>query len=303
MAAQASHRTPSGRFIRAYLLTWGLLAAGGLTYLGSLVWHPQLSPLLRPQVAEPDPSIQAANKALAEVGSVRRTVTEMQKDLGRIKDTIGQREAEEKAAQARLVALEERVTTFASTPVAPPQELAPEPTARPRAGEKGKAASESRQNGAEPPRASARSIPVTEAPAAPLTPPVKPQGVAPKAETTKAETTKAEPPKIETGSIAAAAPVITFGEPEVTPAQQAFAVQIAAGPSLDALRLSWNILAERHGALAVLQPRFIAPRAQGGSYRLLAGPLPSKADADRICAAMGVGKQGCFSTPNLGDPL
>jgi len=293
MAAQASHRTPSGRFIRAYLLTWGLLAAGGLTYLGSLVWHPQLSPLLRPQVAEPDPGIQAANKALAEVGSVRRTVTEMQKDLGRIKDTIGQREAEEKSAQARLVALEERVTTFAATPVAPPQELAPEPTAKPRASEKGKAAGESRQNGAEPPRAPARTVSGAEAPSAPLPPPLRPQGVP----------SKSEPPKIETGSIAATQPVITFGEPEVTPAQQAFAVQIAAGPSLDALRLSWNILAERHGALAPLQPRFIAPRAQGGSYRLLAGPLPSKADADRICAAMNVGKQGCFSTPHIGDPL
>ena len=298
MAAQASHRTPSGRFIRAYLLTWGLLAAGGLTYLGSLVWHPHLSPLLRPQMAEPDPSIQAANKALAAVGSVRRTVTEMQKDLGSIKDTIGQREAEEKAAQARLVALEERVTTFAATPVAPPPDVAPEPTAKPRAGEKGKAAGESRQNGTEPPRSPARIVSVTEAPSAPLPPAVKPQGVA-----SKAETTKAEPPKIETGSIAATKPVITFGEPEVTPAQQSFAVQIAAGPSLDALRLSWNILAERHGALALLQPRFIAPRAQGGSYRLLAGPLPSKADADRICAAMNVGKQGCFSTPHIGDPL
>ena len=70
MAAQASQRAPSGRFIRAYLLTWGLLAAGGLTYLSSLAWHPQLfSPSQRPQMAEPDPSIQAANKALAEVGT------------------------------------------------------------------------------------------------------------------------------------------------------------------------------------------------------------------------------------------
>ena len=52
MAAQASHHAPSGRFIRAYLLTWGLLAAGGLTYLASLAWHPQLfSPAPRPQMA------------------------------------------------------------------------------------------------------------------------------------------------------------------------------------------------------------------------------------------------------------
>ena len=89
----------------------------------------------------------------------------------------------------------------------------------------------------------------------------------------------------------------------MTPAQQAFAVQLAAGPSLDALRLSWGLLLERHGgALTSLQPRFVAPRTEGGPYRLLAGPLPSKADADKLCAAIA-GKHGCLSTPYIGDPL
>ena len=126
MAAQASHHAPSGRFIRAYLLTWGLLAAGGLTYLASLAWHPQLfTPAQRPQMAEADPGVQTARQALKEVGVVRGVVIEIQKDLGRIKDTIGQREAEEKAAQARLAALEDRVTTMAATPVA---QATPEPT-------------------------------------------------------------------------------------------------------------------------------------------------------------------------------
>ena len=97
---------------------------------------------------------------------------------------------------------------------------------------------------------------------------------------------------------------ITFGEPEVTPAQQAFAVQLAAGPSLDALRLSWNLLRERHGsALGPLQPRFVSPRTAGGPYRLLAGPLPSKADADKVCTDMGVSRKGCFTTAYVGEPL
>jgi hypothetical protein len=293
MAAQASHHAPSGRFIRAYLLTWGLLAAGGLTYLASLAWHPQLfTPAQRPQVAEADPGAQTAKQALKEVGVVRGVVIEIQKDLGRLKDSVVQRETEEKAAQERLTRLEDRVTTMAATPVA---QATPEPTpgptvTKPRAGEK-KATAEKRQNGAEPPRAPTHIISVTETPTAVPVPTVKP----------KAEVPRIEPPKIETGSIVA--PVITFGEPEVTPAQQAFAVQLAAGPSLDALRLSWGLLVERHGgALTSLQPRFIAPRAEGGPYRLLAGPLPSKADADKLCAAIA-GKHGCISTPYIGDPL
>ena len=296
MAAQASHHAPSGRFIRAYLLTWGLLAAGGLTYLASLAWHPQLfTPAQRPQMADADPGVQTAKQALKEVGVVRGVVIEIQKDLGRIKDNIGQREAEEKAAQERLARLEDRVTTMAATPVA---QATPEPapgptvtTAKARASEK-KATAEKRQNGAEPPRAPTHIISVTETPTAAPVPTVKP----------KAEAPRIEPPKIETGSIVAP-PVITFGEPEVTPAQQAFAVQLAAGPSLDALRLSWGLLVERHGgALTSLQPRFVAPRTEGGPYKLLAGPLPSKADADKLCAAIA-GKNGCLSTPYIGDPL
>ena len=54
-------------------------------------------------MTEPDPGLQAANKALAEVGIVRRTVTEIQKrSRAASRSTIDQRDAEEKAAQARL---------------------------------------------------------------------------------------------------------------------------------------------------------------------------------------------------------
>ena len=118
MAAQANH-APSGRFI--HLLTWGLLAAGGLIYLASLAWHLEiLSPTQHQQTAEPDPALQASTKALlTRSGTVRRTVVEIQNDLGRLRSTIDQREAEEKAAQARLAALEERVTTMAA-PAAEP---------------------------------------------------------------------------------------------------------------------------------------------------------------------------------------
>ena len=287
MAAQAVQNAPSGRFIRAYLLTWGLLAAGGLTYVASLAWQPQLFAPSQPQTTEPDRGIQAANKALAEVGTVRGVVIEMQRDLGRLRATVDQREAEERAAQARLAALEERVTT-----IAPPALPAAQPAASPPAS-KQRTTAERRQKAAEPARTSTRIISVPEAlkeEPAPVT----------KAEI---ETPKIETPKIETGSIVAQ-PTITFGEPEVTPARQAFAVQLAAGPSLESLRLSWSMLRDRHGgALASLQPRFVPPRAEGGPYRLLAGPLPSKADADKVCADLGVGRQGCFSTGYVGEPL
>jgi len=300
MAAQATPNAPSRRFIRVYLLTWGLLAAGGLAYLASLAWHPELLGPSR-QISVPDQSIEAANRALAEVGSVRRTVTEIQRDIGRIKETIDQREAQERAAQLRLSALEERVSTLASPP--PAAEAAAPAAAAPAAPAKQRPA---KAKAAEP-RQPTRFISIADA--------VKDHAPAGNGETAPAGAAPPRPetvPPVETGSLASAgAPVITFGEVKVTPAAAparaapaAYAVQLGAGPSLDALRLSWSSLVEKHGeALGSLEPRYVAPRHEGGAYRLVAGPLASKAAADKLCADMGVGRQGCFSTTFIGEPL
>jgi hypothetical protein len=280
MAAQVGHGAPSGRFIRAYLLTWGLLAAGGLTYLASLAWHPELfTPSQR--AAAPDPALQAAKDALTQVGTVRRSVTEIQNDLSRLKSSIDQREAEGKA---RLTALEDRVTNMAAAPAVSEAPTPAAPTARLRSLDKAK---HEKKAAAEPSRAPAHIISVTDQ---------QKTSAAPAAE-------KPDESKIETGSIAAP-PAIVFGEAEVTPVKQTFAVQLAAGPSLDALRLSWSLLRERHGgALASLKPRYLPPRSEGGAYRLLAGPLSSKADADKVCADLAAATKGCYSIAYAGEPL
>ena len=126
-----------------------------------------------------------------------------------------------------------------------------------------------------------------------------------------------EAERVETGSIVppaqpapapaspAAAPTITFGAPVVTPTKSSttYAVQIGAGNSREAVRSSWNQLTNKHAALQGLEPRVVAPKAEGGKFRLMAGPFPSKAEAERVCADMGVGRTGCFSTTFGGEPL
>ena len=290
MSAQAVQHAQSGRFVRVYLLTWGLLAAGGLTYLASLAWNADLRlPQLQQQQAaapaiDPEQGLRVANKALAEIDAVQHTVIEMQKDLGRLKDTVGQRDTQDREAHSRLAALEERVSTLATPP---PAVVVTVPPAKPNAAEKAKAAAEKR---AADQRTTSRIITVVGEP---------------KPELPAAADPSPAPPKFETGSIPGSPPAIAFGEPQVTPArQQAYTVQLGAGPSLDALRMSWLQLRERHGdALAPLQPRFVAPRTSTGPYRLVAGPLPSKAEADKVCAEMAVGRDGCFATTALGQPL
>jgi hypothetical protein len=281
MSAQA--HTQSGRFIRVYLLVWGLAAAGALTYLASLAWQVDSNPAQQQQAAKPviDPEqgLRVANKALAEIDNVQHTVGEMQKDLGHLKETIGQRDAQDRESQSRLSALEERVSTLA-TPPSPPVAIITVPSAKQKAADKAKAA----EKRASEQRATSRIVTVPPEPPAAAEPP-------------------AAPPKLETGSIPAAPPAITFGEPEVTPVRQ-YTVQLGAGPSLDALRMSWLALRDQHGgALASLQPRYVAPRNGNGPYRLVAGPLTSKADADKVCADMGLGRDTCFATTALGQPL
>lgn len=283
MSAPAPRQSPSGRFARAYYLIWGLLAACGLGYLASFGLQFDVHLAKEEQAAvDPELGIRVANQALSELGNVQRSMIDIRKDLGQLKQAADHRDVADRDAQARLAALEERVTTLVPSPgvAAAP---APDQSPHLRNVEKGVAAADK--------KAAARRAPgrvVTEVEGS-SPQPVPPAGV----------------PQVETGSIATPPPAAAaFGAPKVTAArEQKYSVQVGAGPSVDALRLSWNVLVERHGALAVLQPRFVAPKTGSSVYRLVAGPLASKADAEKVCADMGVGRQGCLPTTSTGEPL
>ena len=120
MAEHVAHPPRSERFIKAYLFVWGLLAAGGLTYLATLVWQPDwLSPPpRRPQIAEaePDPALRMATRAIAEVRDVRRSVGDVQKSLGDLRETLDRSLTEDRGVQTRLSALEGRVSDMAAQP-------------------------------------------------------------------------------------------------------------------------------------------------------------------------------------------
>lgn len=110
---------------------------------------------------------------------------------------------------------------------------------------------------------------------------------------------KPDAPTIETGSVSAPATVaktkpadkpaepITFGAPVVTRSPSQVGIRLTAGPSVDALRLSWSLMSERYGAeLGSLQPRYVTGSTPAGPYALVAGPLASDADAQRVCGAL-----------------
>lgn len=111
---------------------------------------------------------------------------------------------------------------------------------------------------------------------------------------------------------APAAP-INFGPAVVTEAndqpeqQPALAVLLATGSSVESLRITWNILRERHGAALVdLAPRYIVeqnPSAPERSYALLAGPVISATSVARVCGALVSEGLTCRTRTFAGKPL
>jgi hypothetical protein len=151
----------------------------------------------------------------------------------------------------------------------------------------------------------------------------------PKGPVTTVKTAEAAPPSkpaepaepirnanpIETGSLTAPHPQIAFGPAKVMPAPASAEEAKPAGPAglvlesaptLDALRLKWAFLNERHSALiGELEARYlVSNRPAGTSYRLLAGPIATTDEARRICAVLRAQKVSCsvasaFSGPTL----
>jgi len=286
MAAHIDQPARSRRFIKVYLATWALLASGALAYLAVLAFPPIV------EAPAPQASVKPAKDTSTEMTEVKvrqvktsevKALTEVQgslseirKDVSQLQEAVGERIVNEKVVQTRLNALEDRVSTIDGQQEPPP--VAPLarvpgitvlPPAQPRPA----------PGAAEPPFKA-----VDEPTAITIAPPPA--------------------PPIETGSIPPKAEIV-FGEPVVKRAgAPEMAVQLASGPSLQAVRQSWQLLSERFaGPLSSLQPRVVAPRGEGGTYRLLAGPLSTKADAERICSQLGVGAKTCFAAPYGGAPL
>jgi hypothetical protein len=264
-----------------------VIATGALSYL-TLLAFPSSSarqaaqPAVASETAEPGPTLRALAKSFAEMGvAVRRGFGDVQKDITHLKEVAVEQDGKSKAAETRLTALEERVAAVESAQT----EARPAP--------KGKQPEAKPAPKAAPPPAAKTSDASPRAPnVINVQPPV-------------AATRVNEPAPIETGSIPAAKEVaskeIVFGAPVVTPST-IYAVQLGASPSMDGLRQRWDELVDRHGALVTLQPRVVETRG-GGPYKLVAGPLQSKADADRLCADMRAARTTCFTTPYAGSPL
>lgn len=74
-------------------------------------------------------------------------------------------------------------------------------------------------------------------------------------------------------------------------------VRLASGPSVDSLRLAWSLMIDRAGsAMDGLEPYVVPAKdvgALGPTYDLIAGPLNTLSDAQRICNVAAVQRSVC----------
>ncbi len=79
---------------------------------------------------------------------------------------------------------------------------------------------------------------------------------------------------------------------------------LSRGPSLDALRLNWQLLQERHAdTLGSLEARYVRSERRPHSYRLVVGPVGTAEEARRICDSIKLPRTGCSILSFGGKPL
>lgn len=209
----------------------------------------------------------ALARTQTEVAQLQRSVGVLEADMGRVKTQGTQAEARDQATSARIEAVESRVERIGAQIAQVFAKAGP--------AQKGAQVAAARTGGA---AIETGSLPAKEA-------------------------TK-EPPAT-TRELAAARRAPATAEaaaPQGAEPGQSAAILLARGPSLDALRLSWSLLNERHkSALGSLEPRVVTP--EPGTHQLIAGPFATSADAAKACATLKSRGVSCQPAEFKGDAL
>jgi SPOR domain len=298
---QAIRKTP---VFTPYVVVWsmcGVLSLGIMTVLGlAPEWLEDLKPASFSAEPQSNQGQRAAARLAAEVSGMRDSIAQIQLDIAKVKTDVVLANTESKVLGAQIAGLEKRLSPAAAPVEAAlpeaPQAMPPPPlpvSAEAKTDSPGVAAAQAIDPAiaAEP----------AAAPAAAPEPPAAGSARAPKL--INADTQLAPGGiaigSLETGSVGApakaASPVIAFGPAVVKPAPKPMGVQISSGASVDSLRLSWSLLADRHSdALKNLEARYLTSgNAENPAYDLVAGPIKTRAEAAKVCKALAAKNVPC----------
>lgn len=274
MAEVIDHRAPQRAPLPlSYLLVWALLASLALGYLALLALRPDLAArfLVGPSEGSPEGNRgqRAMSRALAELGDIKKSVSQLEASVSELKSTLAAEALRGQTLEARIAAIE--AAQNAGTPMA-------------RATPAG-----SRAEVAGAPDA-ANALGGTTV-----------QGTVEERPAKTPRDGKTAPP---TKAVAAAAGAAAAAKPAEPAKGPALGVWVASGPSLDAVRLSWQLLQESHKApLKSLEPRFVESTGDPPAFQLIAGPVATREEAARICERLKAKQARCSVIPFSGQPL
>lgn len=253
-----------------YLTVWAVLAALALAYLALLVVKPDLAERLVPGPSFGSPEDNRGQRALAramtELKELRQAIGTLEREVGELSKTVTAGDTRDVALAGRVAALEALVKALGT-------------------GEAPRVASPASVGDAPPTGATPRVLGyVEERPTKSLRDAVRP-GDAPKVSATTVLPSPASAPPAK-------------------PAGPPLGIEIASGPSLDALRLSWQLMQDSHKtAVRTLEPRVVEVPGDPPTYRLIAGPVASSAEGDKLCGSLRQRRLTCSVQPFTGKPL
>lgn len=289
----------TGRIFTPYVAIWSALGTVAVLCLGYAILAD--SPETHLSASDPRYASTIAN----DLSGLKDSVSEVRMELSKLKTDLAGQDAQGRLLSAQLTALERKITGHGdkasiqvNAAVSPPSD----DTAR-----------------AARKTAPAELADVGATPASPQRP---------RLVNVDGNTQPFDTAALETGSVAAAAKpaakaadkaaakpavdvpaeAVDFSDVVVkpaTPAAKPVGVQISSGASVDSLRLSWSLMADRHiDALKNLEPRFVARGDEAApTFDLIAGPIKSRADAQKVCKALAAKNVPCKVGDFTGESL
>ena len=283
-----------------YVFGWIMAGTVATGYFAILLTAPDLLEDLAPggiYISEPQDNQgqRAAARLASDVRALRDSIAQVQLDLSKVKTDVANQGDRERTLTAQLGALETKLSAAESARAI--ETATPRDPSRPPAGA---SAPHDAIETIAPPPAADKAAPQQEASGSPQQPKL-----------INADTLVTSVP-LETGSVTTAAKAvaksgdaISFGPAIVRPAAKPIGVQISSGSSIDSLKLSWSLLADRHAdALKNLQARYVEtgdPAAP--NFDLIAGPNKSKSESARVCKALAAKNIPCKVGDFAGDAL
>ena len=315
MALSGPRPRPQTRFANVYASVWAILALLALVYMVTLAVNPSLIGSWIPERSdhETNEGQRSAARFATDISGLKQSVGDIQREMTSLRTTVIASVTRDKALSERVTLLEERAKPLVAAELTPP--AVPKTLAQRQAEARAQKAAE-KAAVTVPPAASAAII---AAPPAAASTGAETSSPTPEALASRFTVLNAPNNPIATGSIfqppaqgvpappAATQAAVTFGPGSIKAAPAAavgpVGVEIANGPSLDALRLNWSLLAERHSPqLKNLEARYTSA-GEGQPFQLLAGPITSQDEAKRVCAQLQAKRVACRVTGFGGNAL